>query len=150
MKILLVANYNGIRMEITVMEGAKSEAEATRIVDTYQVALDAERIIIDGREGRRAGDVRFERYIENSDVGYYTFRACKKALHPLDPRGLSDEELQRILCDERFMTTPDDHVDLGWKIADAYAYISRAYGSAQGPLQFDVLSYKIEQEGKPC
>lgn len=141
MIISLSVNYNSLFAEVQFESPTPKERDAEQLAGRCNVFMGPD-------EFRIVSDRYPDQIVKGSQRGNYVFQRCTKDIRPVDPRGLSREDIAGLMHDPQYMTGPEDYEDLDWDIERAYKELKRAYGSCSYLFRFDGLAYGIRESEK--
>lgn len=135
-QISLYGNYEEIFLDVVIVRKADiSEERAIEIANDGIVTLYEDRI-----------------YVEHSVLGnfdvlnkeLYQFEVCTKDTEPVDISKLTQEEVIKLINDERYFITEDDCKKVNWSIEEAYRLLRQMYPK-KDYYKFDSLAYSIKR-----
>jgi hypothetical protein len=137
-KITQVTHYDDVELHIVVGYFESTEEEINEIANKNLRTILRE----DGLHISYGNDYFV---VSDDEKDKYHFEICTKDLpQPIDARTITKDEIDNLLNDERYMTTPDDFEIVDWNLSKAYTELKRNNPEKKA-FSFSSLAYGIEK-----
>lgn len=137
-KVTQVTQYDDVELHLVVgyFESTEEDAE-TLGIKRLKVVLKS-----DGLHVVYGGD---SFVFTDTDNDRYHFELCTKELPPpVDVGVLALSDIEKLLNDERYMTTPDDYEPLDWDVTEAFAELKKLWPEKEA-FSFSSIAYSVEK-----